>query len=120
MEVSMTSFSLSDRVALVTGGAGHLGKSISRGLAQAGAHVLVNGRDPTKAEAFAAELRGQGYSADALPFDVTDFKRAAVIIGGLQRLDILVNNAAPIHTGRIETVPTSAFALAAAGIVEAA
>jgi len=116
----MTSFSLSGRVALVTGGAGHLGRSICRGLAEAGAHVLVNGRDPARTEAFAAELRGLGYSAEALPFDVTDFQRAASIIGGLERLDILVNNAAPIHTGTIETVSTSAFASAAAGIVEAA
>jgi NAD(P)-dependent dehydrogenase (short-subunit alcohol dehydrogenase family) len=116
----MTSFSLSGRVALVTGGAGHLGKSICRGLAEAGALVLVNGRDPAKTEAFAAELRGQGHSAEALPFDVTDFQRAASIVGKLERLDILVNNAAPIHTGTIETVSASAFASAAAGIVEAA
>jgi gluconate 5-dehydrogenase len=55
-----------------------------------------------------------------LSFDVTDFQRAASIIGELDRLDILVNNAAPIHVATIETVPASAFASAAGGIVEAA
>lgn len=116
----MNAFSLSGRVALVTGGAGHLGRSMCRGLAEAGAHVLVNGRDPARTEAFAAELRQQGHSAEALPFDVTDSPRAASITGALQRLDILVNNAGPIQTGTIDTVASSAFATAAAGIVEAA
>ena len=116
----MNAFSLSGRVALVTGGAGHLGRSMCRELAEAGAHVLVNGRDPARTGAFAAELRQQGHSAEALPFDVTDSPRAASITGALQRLDILVNNAGPIQTGTIDTVASSAFATAAAGIVEAA
>jgi NAD(P)-dependent dehydrogenase (short-subunit alcohol dehydrogenase family) len=120
MAVSMNAFSLAGRVALVTGGAGHLGKSISRGLAEAGARVLVNGRDAAKAESFAGELRSQKLSAEALPFDVTDSERAASIIGKLQRLDILVNNASPIQTGTIETVVPAAFTLAAEGIVQAA
>jgi NAD(P)-dependent dehydrogenase (short-subunit alcohol dehydrogenase family) len=116
----MTSFSLAGRVALVTGGAGHLGRSICRGLAESGADVLVNGRDAAKAADFAAELRGLGHSAQALPFDVTDFERAAEIVSGLGRLDILVNNAGPVQTGSIETAAPSVFASAAAGIVEAA
>lgn len=116
----MTSFSLAGRVALVTGGAGHLGRPICRGLAEAGAEVLVNGRDAGRAEDFAAELRGHGHSARALPFDVTDFERAAGIVGSLGRLDILVNNAGPVQTGSIETAAPSVFASAAAGIVEAA
>jgi NAD(P)-dependent dehydrogenase (short-subunit alcohol dehydrogenase family) len=120
MAISMSTFSLAGRVALVTGGAGHLGRAICRGLAEAGSHVLVNGRDATKAESFAAELRNQNLSAEALPFDVTDSERAASVIGKLQRLDILVNNASPIQTGTIETVEPSAFASAAAGIVQAA
>ena len=120
MADSLTSFSLAGRVALVTGGAGRLGTPICRGLAQAGAKVLINGRDGAKAESLAAELRQLDHSAQALPFDVTDHDRAADIVGRLDRLDILVNNAAPIQTGSIETVAPSAFASASAGIVEAA
>jgi len=96
MANSLTSFSLAGRVALVTGGAGHLGQPICRGLAEAGAEVWINGRDPVKTEAFAAELRGLGRGAQALAFNVTDHARAAECIAGLARLDILVNNAAPI------------------------
>jgi NAD(P)-dependent dehydrogenase (short-subunit alcohol dehydrogenase family) len=113
-------FSLAGRVALVTGGAGHLGRSICRGLAQAGAHVLVNGRDAAKAEAFAAELRVAKLSAEALSFDITDFARATSTIAKLPRLDILVNNAAPIQTGTIATATPSDFAMATAGIVQSA
>lgn len=116
----MTSFSLAGRVALVTGGAGRLGRAICHGLAEAGAHVLVNGRDAGKAERFAAELRKMNFLADALPFDVTEFARAASIIAGLPRLDILVNNASPIQTGTIETTSFSDFAIASAGIVQPA
>lgn len=116
----MRSFSLEGRVALVTGGTGHLGRSICRGLAGAGARVLVNGRNAGKAETFAAELAAQGYSAEGLPFDVTDHHRAAAALGAVKRLDILVNNAAPIQTGSVETVDSSMFASASAGIVEAA
>jgi NAD(P)-dependent dehydrogenase (short-subunit alcohol dehydrogenase family) len=120
MANSLTSFSLVDRVALVTGGAGHLGRPICRGLAEAGAHLLVNGRDVAKAEDFAAELRGLGHSAQALPFDVTDYDHAAKIVGGLDRIDVLVNNAAPVQTGSIETAAPAAFASATAGMVGAA
>lgn len=120
MANSLTSFSLAGRVALVTGGAGYLGKPICHGLAEAGAEVWINGRDPAKAEALAAELRGLGHSAQALPFDVTDHARAAECVVGLARLDILVNNAAPIQTGSLETAAPSEFASAAAGIVESA
>jgi NAD(P)-dependent dehydrogenase (short-subunit alcohol dehydrogenase family) len=120
MANSVTLFSLAGRVALVTGGAGHLGRPVCHGLAEAGARLLINGRDAAKAEDLAAELRCLGHSAQALPFDVTDHDRAAKIIGGLDRLDILVNNAGPIQTGSIETAAPTAFASAAAGIVEAA
>jgi NAD(P)-dependent dehydrogenase (short-subunit alcohol dehydrogenase family) len=118
--MAVNPFSLADRVALVTGGAGHLGRAICRGLAEAGAHVLVNGRDAAKAEAFAAELRNMKLAAEALPFDVTDFARAASVIAKLPRLDILVNNASPIQTGTIESVSPLDFATASAGIVQPA
>jgi len=119
MADALTSFSLEGRIALVTGGAGRLGRPICHGLARAGANVLVNGRDAAKAEDFAGELRDLGYLATALPFDVTDHDRAIASIDGLERLDVLVNNAAPIQVGSIDTVAPAAFATAAAGIVEA-
>jgi NAD(P)-dependent dehydrogenase (short-subunit alcohol dehydrogenase family) len=91
-----------------------------RGLAEAGARVLVNGRNRDNASHFAAELRGQGYPAEALPFDVTDHAAAARIVGALDRLDILVNNAVRGTTGTIANTPPSAFAPVAASAAEAA
>jgi gluconate 5-dehydrogenase len=89
-------FSLAGRVALVTGAARGLGLEIARGLVEAGAVVLLNGRDPrTLAEAVAA-LNETGGRAEALPFDVTDTVLAERMITKsaerFGRLDILVNN----------------------------
>jgi len=64
----LTSLSLAGRSALVTGGAGHLGQAICRGLAEAGAHVVINGRDRDRAEKFAAALRKAGHSASVEAF----------------------------------------------------
>src|SRR5437868_3437120 len=101
MEISMTSFSLTGRVALVTGGAGHLGRAICRGLAEAGARVLVNGRDSARANAFAEVLRQDGHAAEAWPFDVTDQDSIDSAFSRMTRLDILVNNAVQSRTGSI-------------------
>ncbi|HEX7199286.1 MAG TPA: SDR family NAD(P)-dependent oxidoreductase, partial [Dongiaceae bacterium] len=58
-------FSLEGRVALVTGSTRSLGWAIAQGLAQSGAHVIVNGTKPEPTEARAAELRSQGHKASA-------------------------------------------------------
>ena len=94
---AMPLFDLAGRVAVVTGGNGGIGLGMARGLARAGARVVVAGRDQAKSAAAVAELRSLGSEALALAADVTD--EAAV--GGLfdavhaqcGRLDILVNNA---------------------------
>ena len=88
-------FDLSGRLAVVTGGGSGLGLAIARGLAQAGARVVINGRNRAKLDAAAAEL-GQAVKVNA--FDVTD--EAAVTAGMADieltqgPVDILVNNAA--------------------------
>jgi NAD(P)-dependent dehydrogenase (short-subunit alcohol dehydrogenase family) len=110
----LTTFSLSGRVALVTGGAGHLGKAICRGLAEAGGCVLVNGRDVAKANAFVETLRKEGLAAEALAFDVTDQESIDRAFATITRLDILVNNAVLSRPGTIATTPASTFAPAAA------
>jgi gluconate 5-dehydrogenase len=90
-------FSLDGRVALVTGSTRSLGWSIARGLARAGAHVVVNGTKPEPAEARAAELRAEGFKASAAPFDVGDATAGAAALARIAaaqgRFDILVNNA---------------------------
>jgi NAD(P)-dependent dehydrogenase (short-subunit alcohol dehydrogenase family) len=90
-------FRLDGRIALVTGGAGVVGRHISAGLAQAGATVVIASRDIAHAQSCAGELHSQGLSAEA---DTCDFS-SEESIGRLQerlrsrygRLDVLINNA---------------------------
>ena len=89
-------FSLDGRVALVTGASRGLGFAMARALAESGAKVIVNARDPA-ALAEAAQKIG----AEAMAFDVTDpaVSRASLeaIVARHGRLDILVNNAGIQH-----------------------
>ena len=87
-------FDLTGRTAIVTGGNGGIGLGMARGLASAGAHVLVAGRDAEKNRAAVAELGGE---AAAFRADLTqpDAARAMVddALARWGRLDVLVNNA---------------------------
>lgn len=90
-------FSLEGRTALITGSARGLGLGIARGLAQAGARVVLNGTKPDTTEAARKTLEGEGLKAHALPFDVTDDAAVAAAFAALDaegiEVDILVNNA---------------------------
>ena len=65
-------FSLKGRTALVTGSSQGIGFSLARGLASAGARVVLNGRGPAKLAKAAETLRGEGHKIDEAVFDVTD------------------------------------------------
>jgi gluconate 5-dehydrogenase len=102
-------FSLADRVALITGSSAGIGRALAGGLAQAGATVVVNGRDPGKVDAAVAALRGAGQKAHAMPFDVTD---GASVADGVARIeaeigpiDILINNAGMQRRMPLEDYP---------------
>ncbi|MCE7999545.1 MAG: SDR family oxidoreductase [Rhodobiaceae bacterium] len=86
-------FSLSGKRALVTGATQGLGFEIAKALAEAGAQVLLNGRDAARAEAAAATLTSAG-DVRALAFDVADEVAVATAFDVLREdgLDILVNN----------------------------
>ena len=89
---------LAGKVAIVTGGGTGIGKAISRALAAAGAHVVVNySRSEDDAVATVRELESQGVRAVPLRADVSrsDEVRAMVerTTDELGRLDLLVNNA---------------------------
>ena len=92
---------LDGRVALITGAAGHLGSEMARALSEAGAHVVLNGRDAAKLTALQDALRRDGLSASVARGDVSKPKGAAALVAGLRRshgrLDVLINNA---HGGR--------------------
>jgi gluconate 5-dehydrogenase len=89
-------FDLSGRRALVTGGGQGIGLALARALAEAGATVVLNGRDAFQLARVAETLAQAGLRAETAPFDVTDPAAveagvAAVLSRG--DLDILVNNA---------------------------
>ena len=90
-------FSLEGKVALVTGSSKGLGKGMAIGLAQAGAHVLINSRNKEECQAVAQEIISLGCKASEASFDVVD--EAAVVdnVAALAEahgsIDILVNNA---------------------------
>jgi len=86
-------FRLDGRIAFVSGAGGHLGRAMTRALAEAGAHVIVNGRDDARLASFEGELHAAGHSVARAAFDVADIAAARRFFAGLERLDILVNNA---------------------------
>jgi 2-dehydro-3-deoxy-D-gluconate 5-dehydrogenase len=93
----MSMFDLTGRVALVTGGNGGIGLGMARGLAVAGATVVVAARNRDKSLTAVAELEGLGAKADFVPVDLASPPSCRAAIGEAiarhSRLDILVNNA---------------------------
>jgi len=90
-------FSLKDRVALVTGASSGLGVTFAKGLAEAGANVVIAARRKERLDAVALELTA--LSVEALPVvcDVTDVsdvdRMVRTAVERFGRLDVLVNNA---------------------------
>jgi gluconate 5-dehydrogenase len=99
-------FHLGGRLALVTGGGSGLGLAIARGLARAGARVIINGRNIARLEQAAATLLAEDIEVTTLPFDVTDQAAVNASMASIDRthgpLDILVNNAAVNHRKPLE------------------
>jgi NAD(P)-dependent dehydrogenase (short-subunit alcohol dehydrogenase family) len=115
-------FSLKDRVALVTAGAGpQFGRSISEGLAEAGATVITASRSLNANRQFAEELRGMGYEAHGMRLDISDPESIAAlhaqVIRQFGRLDVLVNSALARdgHSGGFEEQTEATWAVSAAG-----
>ncbi len=90
-------FDLKGKVAIVTGGNGGIGLGMARGLAKAGARVVVAARNKEKSGAAVRELQALGAEALAVSVDVTQEKSVDAMVSETVRqcggLDILVNNA---------------------------
>jgi NAD(P)-dependent dehydrogenase (short-subunit alcohol dehydrogenase family) len=90
-------FDLSGRTAVVTGSTRGLGRAFAQALAEAGANIVIVGRDGGEADAVSAELTDQGGRSIGVAADVTsrsDIERLLErTVSAFGRADILVNNA---------------------------
>ena len=90
-------FDLGGKVAVITGGNGGIGLGLARGLAQAGALVVVAGRNPAKSAQAVQQLKAEGLRADAIEVDVTDEASITALFYQVaarhDHVDILINNA---------------------------
>ena len=88
---------LEARVAVITGGGRGIGRAIAGRFASEGAKVVVAARTVAEIEAVAAEIRGEGGTASAVPADVADEQQCGHLVRTAEaqygRIDILVNNA---------------------------
>ncbi len=102
-------FRLDGRIAFVSGAAGHLGRAMATALADAGAHVILNGRKPERLESFAAELKAADRSCECAAFDVGDIAAVQAFFAARPRLDILVNNAVAMTPAPFDALDAAAF-----------
>ena len=103
-------FSLKGHRALITGSSQGIGFALAKGLIEAGAEVVLNGRNVEKLEAAAVEI---GASVKTLAFDATDYVAVRAAIDGFEAehgaIDILVNNAGMQHRTELENFPPEMF-----------
>lgn len=90
-------FSLSGKVSLITGSSQGIGYAIAKGFGEAGAKVVLNGRDEARLDAAVESLRADGIVAVARAFDVTDRDAVRAAVDGIEAdvgpIGVLVNNA---------------------------
>ncbi|MDI6529237.1 SDR family oxidoreductase [Pseudomonas otitidis] len=84
----------SGKTVLVTGGAQGIGLAIVEAFSAAGAEVLIIDLQAAPAEAVAAQLRDQGRAARAYAVDLAERRAIEALMAGLERLDVVVHNAA--------------------------
>ena len=94
---SASTFRLDGRVALVTGSSAGIGFALARGLGEAGATLVLNGRGEAKVLEAAEQFRSEGLTVHARVFDVTQSKSVQAAVDDIESkigaIDILVNNA---------------------------
>ena len=102
----LNSFQLNGKLALVTGSSAGIGFALARALGQAGAHVVINGRNAQKVTAAAQTLKDEGLTVSESVFDVTNAQSVFAAVQQIETqvgaIDILVNNAGmqirgPLH-----------------------
>ncbi len=107
--MTLEMFSLTGRTALITGSSKGIGFALARGLAAAGATVILNGRGVERLSAAAETLRAEGATIVEAAFDATDSGAVKAAIDKIEAeagaLDILVNNAGIQRRGSLVEMP---------------
>ena len=111
MPANLDQFSLEGQRALITGSSQGIGFALAKGLASAGAQIVLNGRNEKKLEEAAASLAG--HDVRSLVMDVTDHDAVRAAVDGFEAetgpIDILINNAGMQHRTPLEDFPADAF-----------
>lgn len=106
MNTILQQFDISGRLALITGSSKGIGFALAKGLAQAGATVILNGRNLDDLTHAAKQLSELGLHAHVMPFDVTDARSVedavARIEADIGAIGILVNNAGMTRRARLD------------------
>ena len=113
-------FRLDGRVAFISGAAGHLGREMAFALGDAGARIIVNGRDPGRLARLAHDLKAADIACEMAPFDMMDTEAVRGFFAGRARIDVLINNAVTMTPKPLADVEPEDFATAYASAVTAA
>src|SRR5436309_3371805 len=94
---TLANFTLTGKIALVTGAGRGLGFVIAKALSGAGAQVIVNGRDAARLDVVASEIAAfSGVPVETAPFDIADGPALVAAVAAIGqrhgRLDVLINN----------------------------
>ncbi len=102
-------FRLDDRIALITGSSQGIGLGLARGLAAAGAKVVINGRDAARLEQARGELAAAGMKVHAAAFDVTEEQEVNSAVDRIEAevgpISVLINNAGMQFRTTLEDYP---------------
>ena len=111
----MKIFDLTGKVALITGSSQGIGFALAEGLAEAGAKIILNGRDEKKLIEAKEKLQKKYEFISYLSFDVTDYSSVERQIKSYydqnSEIDMLVNNAGMQHRAPLEDFPADKFEL---------
>ncbi|NNE54063.1 MAG: SDR family oxidoreductase [Sulfitobacter sp.] len=111
--MTLKMFDLTGQRALITGSSQGIGFALARGLADAGAEIVLNGRDTGKLAEAARKLEADCATVHQLPFDATDHDAVRQAVddfeAGTGTIDILINNAGMQHRTELHNFPAEAF-----------
>ncbi|MBI9018691.1 MAG: SDR family oxidoreductase [Phycisphaerae bacterium] len=105
-----------DKVVLVTGAAGAIGKGVAQRFCEQGAKVFITDLDQGKIDACCAEFAKAGFTCKGLAADVTNFTQTQAVIEKTKQsfggnIDVLVNVAGAVAQGPVEDIDDKAWNL---------